>query len=121
MSTFSGSPRLLKGAIIGVDPFNPLASVVVSQYNPNSITRRLEPRAVSSKEDRGDDFNHTGSQKEAISFSIKIDASDQIERANSVTTTVGNCPKLAGPFSKDCHLLFKNTNNQHPHQPEITL
>jgi len=33
MTAFPGSPRLLKGAIIGVDPSNPLASVVVSQYN----------------------------------------------------------------------------------------
>lgn len=29
MTTFPNSPRLLKGAIIGLDPFNPLASVVV--------------------------------------------------------------------------------------------
>ncbi len=44
MSTFPNSPRLLKGALIGVDPFNPLASVVVFQYNPDTMTRRLEPR-----------------------------------------------------------------------------
>jgi hypothetical protein len=47
MSTFPNSPRLLKGTIIGVDPFNPLASVIVFQYNPDTMTRRLEPRAVS--------------------------------------------------------------------------
>jgi hypothetical protein len=33
MSSFPGSPRLLKGAIIGVDPLNPLASVIIFQYN----------------------------------------------------------------------------------------
>jgi hypothetical protein len=38
MSSFPGSPRLVKGAIVGVDPFNPLASVVVFQYNP-TMTR----------------------------------------------------------------------------------
>jgi hypothetical protein len=42
MSTFPGSPRLIKGAIIGLDPINPLASVVVFQYNPNLRTNRLE-------------------------------------------------------------------------------
>ena len=31
MSTFPGSPRLLKGAIIGLDPGKPLASVVVTR------------------------------------------------------------------------------------------
>jgi hypothetical protein len=49
MSSFPGSPRLLKGAIVGVDPFNPLASVVVFQYNPDTMTRRLEPRAVAAE------------------------------------------------------------------------
>ena len=29
MSTFPGSPRLQKGALIAMDPLNPLASVVV--------------------------------------------------------------------------------------------
>jgi hypothetical protein len=35
MSAFPGSPRLLRGAIIGLDPFNPLASV--ASELPNSI------------------------------------------------------------------------------------
>lgn len=34
MSNFPGSPRLLKGAIVGFDMSNPLASVVIFQYNP---------------------------------------------------------------------------------------
>jgi hypothetical protein len=32
MTTFPNSPRLIKGALVGVDIFNPLASVVVFQY-----------------------------------------------------------------------------------------
>jgi hypothetical protein len=42
MSSFPGSPRLLKGAIVGVHPFNPLASVVVFQYNPDTLSRALQ-------------------------------------------------------------------------------
>ena len=42
MSAFPGSPRLVKGAIVGVDVFNPLASIIVFQYNPKTLTRRLE-------------------------------------------------------------------------------
>ena len=48
MSTFPGSPRLLKGAIVGVDPLNPLASVVVFQYNPETLdahAQAAEPAA----------------------------------------------------------------------------
>ena len=41
MSTLPGSTRSLKGAIVGADPLNPLASVNVFQYNPDSLTRRL--------------------------------------------------------------------------------
>jgi len=41
MSAFLASPRLLKGAMIGIDPFNPLASATVFQYNPQKLTRSL--------------------------------------------------------------------------------
>ena len=39
MSTFPNSPRLQKGALVGLDPMNPLASVIVLQYNPEEVTR----------------------------------------------------------------------------------
>jgi len=39
MTTFPGSPRLINGAIVGLDPFNPVASVIVFQYNPDTLTR----------------------------------------------------------------------------------
>ena len=46
MTTFPQSPRLLKGAIVGVDPFNPVVSVIVFQYNPETLTRSLEVQMV---------------------------------------------------------------------------
>ena len=36
MTTFPGSPKLTKGAIIGLDLFNPLANVIIFQYNPKT-------------------------------------------------------------------------------------
>ena len=95
MSSFPGSPRLLKGAIIGVDPFNPLASVVVFQYNPDTMTRKLESRAVAAEGDRGEAFRLTGAPKETITLSIEIDATDQLEQANPLATTMGIYPTLA--------------------------
>jgi hypothetical protein len=68
MSSFPGSPRLLNGAIIGLDPVNPLASVVVFQYNPDTMTRRLETRVVRSEGDRGEVFRLTGAPKETITL-----------------------------------------------------
>jgi hypothetical protein len=48
MSSFPGSPKVQKSAIIGLDPFNPLASVIVFQYNPNTLWHSVhEVRADS--------------------------------------------------------------------------
>ena len=95
MSTFPGSPRLLKGALIGVDPLNPLGSVVVFQYNPDTMTRKLEPRAVAAEGDRGEAFRLTGAPKETITLSIEIDATDQLEQGNPLAIASGLYPTLA--------------------------
>lgn len=95
MSSFPGSPRLLKGALIGVDPLNPLGAVVVFQYNPDTMTRKLEPRAVAAEGDRGEAFRLTGAPKETITLSIEIDATDQLEQANPLAIASGIYPTLA--------------------------
>ena len=94
MSTFPGSPRLIKGALIGVDPLNPLASIVVFQYNPDTLTRRLEARAVSQEGDRGEAFRLTGAPKETITLSIEVDATDQLELGNPLAVTMGLIQRL---------------------------
>ncbi len=97
MSTFPGSPRLLKGAIIGLDPANPLASVIVFQYNPDSLTRRLDARSTggSDNADRSEAFRLTGPPKETITLAVEIDAADQLEQANPVAVTMGVYPTLS--------------------------
>ncbi len=49
MSTFPNSPRVQKGALIRLDPFNPLASITVFQYNPETLTRTLTPQTGGSQ------------------------------------------------------------------------
>jgi len=95
MTTFPNSPRVLKGALIALDPLNPVAGVVVFQYNPDTMTRRLEARAVSQEGDRGEAFRLTGPPKETITLSIEIDAADQMEQGNLLAATVGLHPTLA--------------------------
>jgi len=95
MTTFPGSPRIIKGALIGIDLFNPLASVVVFQYNPDTMTRRLEARAVSQEGDRSEAMRLTGAPKETITLSIEIDAADQLEDGNPLTSALGIHPTLA--------------------------
>jgi hypothetical protein len=96
MSSFPGSPRLLKGAIIGFDPANPLASIVVFQYNPDTLTRRLEPRTMGGTEgDKAEALRLTGPPKETITVAIEVDAADQLELGNPVAVTTGVNPPLA--------------------------
>jgi len=95
MTGLSSSPRLIKGALVGVDIFNPLASVVVFQYNPNTMTRRLEARAASEGGDSGESLRLSGPPKETITLSIEIDAADQLEDANPLATTMGIYPSLS--------------------------
>jgi hypothetical protein len=95
MSSFPGSPRLLKGALVGLDPLIPIPNVVVFQYNPDTMTRRLEPRAVGAEGDRGEAFRLTGAPKETITLSVEIDATDQLEQGDPLATVSGIYPTLA--------------------------
>ena len=44
MTTFPRAPKLLKGAIVAIDPLNPLASVIIFQYNPKQLSRQVQAR-----------------------------------------------------------------------------
>ncbi len=100
MTSFPGSPRLLKGAIVSLDKFNPQSSVVVFQYNPDTMSRSLSPRTPKTygKEDKSspqEAFRITGPPEETISLKIEIDATDQLETANPIAIEFGIYPQLA--------------------------
>jgi hypothetical protein len=95
MSSFPGSPRVQKGAIVGVDPFNPLASVVVFQYNPDTLTRTLVAQTAGSQVNRGEALRLKGPPEETITVAVEIDATDQLEQADGLATSVGIYPALS--------------------------
>jgi hypothetical protein len=99
MTTFPGSPRLLKGAIVGIDEFNPLASVILFQYNPDTLTRTLTARTPErpwgERADRTEAMRLAGPPEETIQLEIEIDAADQLEQAEAAATTMGIYPALA--------------------------
>jgi hypothetical protein len=97
MSSFPGSPRLLKGAIIGLDPANPLASVIVFQYNPDTMTRKLEARTSGggTGADKSETLRFIGPPKETITLNIEVDATDQLEEGNPLATATGIYPTLS--------------------------
>ena len=97
MSSFPGSPRILKGAIVALDLPNPVPSVILFQYNPDTMTRRLEARAAGGDAggDRSETLRLTGAPKETITLSVEMDAAEQLERADPLTVKAGVHPALA--------------------------
>jgi hypothetical protein len=95
--TFPGSPRLLKGAIVGLDPLNPLASVVVFQYNPDTLTRTVQARAAGGGGDtsQSEALRLKGPPEETIKLDVEVDAADQLERADAIAGQFGVAPALA--------------------------
>ena len=98
MSSFPGSPRLIKGAIVGIDPFNPLASIIVFQYNPDTMTRSLTARAAGGGAQggaRSEALRLAGAPNETISLAVEIDATDQLGSGDALGTTLGIYPQLS--------------------------
>ena len=47
MTTFSGSPKLLKGGIVLIDPETAAVQRVITlQYNPETLSRTLQVQAI---------------------------------------------------------------------------
>ena len=86
---------LLKGAIVGIDPFNPVASVNIFQYNPHTLTRTITPRISGSDASRGETLRLNGPPRETIRLDIEIDASDRLEDSEATASALGIHPQLA--------------------------
>lgn len=82
MSSFPGSPRLLKGGIVLIDPATSVVQRVITlQYNPDTLSRSLQIKSVSGGEggDRSEALRLTGPPVETIRLEAEIDATDQLE------------------------------------------
>jgi len=96
MTTFPGSPRLLKGALVGMDPSRPTREIILFQYNPETLTRRLEPRATTEERaDKTESYRLTGPPKETITVTIELDAADQLEQGDEEAVNSGIYPALS--------------------------
>jgi hypothetical protein len=96
MTTFPGSPKIVKGAIVGVDIFNPVASVIVFQYNPVKLTRSLTAQTVGGESDRTEALRLSGPPTETITINeLEIDATDQLEKEEGTAVGMGIYPQLS--------------------------
>jgi hypothetical protein len=99
MTSFPGSPRLIKGGIVLIDPTtSAVKRIIALQYNPDTLTRTLQVQDVSGEGgDRSQVLRLKGPPVETIKLDAEIDATDQLEfpDQNSTTAQFGIHPQLA--------------------------
>lgn len=96
MSQSPISPRLLKGAIIGFDIANPLASITIFQYNPDTVTRSLQAQTSGGESgNRSEPMRLKGPPTETFKLEVEIDATDQLETGSGTASTFGIYPQLS--------------------------
>lgn len=96
MTGFPNSPKLTKAALVALDPDNPLASVIIFQYNPERLSRTLRARAATQDGAAEEVLRLEGPPVETISFSeLVLDAADQLEKGDPKAGQLGIHPQLA--------------------------
>jgi hypothetical protein len=99
MSSFPGVPRVARGGLVLLAPESGVVQRVVSfQYNPDSMTRSLQPQGVGGDGgDRSEAFRLKGPPVETIKLDIEIDGTDRLGESvpDRVTVENGILPELA--------------------------
>ena len=99
MSTFPGSPHLLKGGIVLIDAGSgALQRIITLQYNPDTLTRSLQVQSVDpTAKDRSEALRLKGPPIETFKLEAEIDATDQLEfpDQNPAAPQLGIYPQLA--------------------------
>jgi Contractile injection system tube protein len=97
MTTFPGSPQLLKGGIVLLDPnTGQPVQIIVLQYNPDTLTRTLQVQGIGPEPgDRMEALRLKGPPLETLKLDAEIDATDQMEKADPTTAQLGIYPQLA--------------------------
>lgn len=115
MTTFPGSPRLMKGGIVLLDSSTgAVKRVIALQYNPDTLTRTLQPQFTGSEEgDRSEALRLKGPPVETIRLEAEIDATDQMEfpEQNPDVALYGIQPQIATletMIYPESSLLLKN-------------
>lgn len=96
MTTFPGSPKLLRGGLVLIDPETAAVERVVTlQYNPETLSRSLQIKGVGEGGDRSEALRLKGPPVETYSLEAAIDATDQLEVSDAQVRTTGLHAQLA--------------------------
>ncbi len=97
MSPSPLSPRLLKGAIVAIDPATSQQTTIAFQYNPETLSRTLTPRQAAEPAQAGQRaiaLRYSGAPAESFSLEIHLDASDALESGDATARNLGIYPQL---------------------------
>jgi hypothetical protein len=89
---------VIRGGIVVVDPDSGVVRRVIAlQYNPDTLTRSLQPQAAGEGGDRSEAMRLKAPPIETIKLDAEVDAADQLEfpDRNPVTLDAGILPLLA--------------------------
>jgi hypothetical protein len=98
MTGFPGSPKLVKGGLVLIDPESAAVQRIVTlQYNADTLTRSLQVQALGESKDRSEALRLTGPAIESIKLEAELDATDQLELPDSNPDAVeaGIFPQIA--------------------------
>jgi hypothetical protein len=97
MTSFPGSPKLLKGGIVLLDPDTGVpVRIVVLQYNPDTLSRTLQVQGIGPEPgDRLEALRLKSPPLETIKLEAEIDATDQLELGDATVAQFGIYPQLA--------------------------
>jgi hypothetical protein len=97
MSSFPGSPKLVRGGLVLVDPdTGSVLRIIALQYNPDTLTRSFQIRGVGQESgDHLEALRLKGPPVETIKVEAEIDATDQLEANDAQTNQAGLHPQLA--------------------------
>lgn len=97
--SFPGSPRLLKGGIVLLDPDTSAVRRIINlQYNPDTLSRSLQVQGTSNEGgDRAEALRLKSPPVETIKLDAEIDIADQLElpTQNPNAVQFGIYPQLA--------------------------
>jgi hypothetical protein len=98
MTTFPGSPRLLKGGLVLLDPESgAVRGAIALQYNPETLSRSFQIQAVGADGDRSQALRIKGPAVESYKLDVVVNAFDQLELPGQNPNAVqfGIQPQLA--------------------------
>jgi hypothetical protein len=97
MTHFPGSPKLLRGGLVLIDPGSAAVQRVIAlQYNPETLSRSFQVKGVEGEAgDRSQALRLTGPPVETISLEAELDATDALEEGDDTAVEVGLLPQLA--------------------------